>query len=98
MIPVRYSIEWVSAEDDMEDARILFGSIEDWIERGGGLVQGGLVQRMPDEDVVADSPLDMQLRGVSNQDRDPATSPLERWQKTLPGTPPPPDVTPEGSN
>lgn len=63
LIPVRYSIEWVSAEVDMEEARILFGSVEDWVERGGGFVQGGLVQRMEDVDVIPDSPLARALNG-----------------------------------
>lgn len=68
MIPVRYSIEWVSAEEDMEEARILYGSVEDWIERGAGIVQGGSVERMADEDVVAGSPLALQLGRTYNQD------------------------------
>lgn len=62
--PYRFTIYWCSSEESQEAAEISFGSVEDWIERGGGFVQGGSIERMKDEDIVPDSPLDLDLRGV----------------------------------
>ncbi len=55
--PYRYQIEWVSAEEDLEDAKIAYDSVLDWIERGGGYVEGGYVGLMKKKDVVPNSPL-----------------------------------------
>lgn len=60
--PFRFSIEWVAAAEDLDEAQIAFDSVVDWIERGAGHVQGGFVGLMPAEDVVEGSPLDKDLR------------------------------------
>lgn len=60
--PFRFSVEWVSAEADRDEAQVAFESVVDWIARGGGFVQGGLVQQMEETDVIAKSPLYHALR------------------------------------
>lgn len=60
--PYRYSIEWCSAQLEMADAEMLYDCIVEQIEVAGGFVQGGIIQEMPAEDVVADSPLAKALR------------------------------------
>lgn len=70
MKPYRCTIEWVVAESDLDEAQIQFDSAIDWIERGGGHVQGGFVGLMPSEDVVPDSPLARDLVSNTGTERD----------------------------
>lgn len=57
----RASLDFVFVADDLEHAETVYGSVQDWAERVGCLPQGGIVQRMDDEDMVPGSPLADQL-------------------------------------
>lgn len=59
--PYRMNLHFVFAADDAQDAEIMFGSVVDWAEMQGGILEVGSVTEMPADDVIPESPLARQL-------------------------------------